>query len=101
MVMVDVLLDTAPTTAGWSVRLQVTLDGQETSRLFLLGDKLISWPVDGIRRTGGGPLERSTMFLSEIVARPGGLELVYEDEASAASSARVLAYQVERALVDA
>lgn len=95
----DVHLDTDPEGAGWRVHLRVSLDRRETNELFLAGDKLISWPTEGMMSSGGPtPLERSSMFLSEIVARPGGIELVYETEALAARTSQILAYQVRMAL---
>lgn len=92
-------VDTAPEGAVWHVRLKVALDRRETNELFLSGDKLISWPTEGMLPVGGStPLERSSMFLSEIVARPGGLELLYQTEALAGRTAQILAYQVRTAL---
>ncbi len=38
------------------------------------------------------------MFLSEIVARPDGLQLFYDSEESAARTAKILEYQVRTAL---
>lgn len=95
----DLSLETTCSDRGWSVRLAVTLDRRETSDLFLVGDKLISWPTDGLRAgVSAGPVERSSMFLSEMAARPQGLSLEYETEELAARAARILAYQVRTAL---
>lgn len=95
----DLVLDTAPRDGGWAVSLAVSLDRRETNDLFLAGDKLISWPTDGmLAGGGGGPLERSSMFLSEIVARPHGLTLAYETEDLARRTAQILAHQVRAAL---
>jgi hypothetical protein len=95
----DLVLDTRARGGGWAVRLAVTLDRRETNDLFLAGDKLISWPTEGMLTSGGeGPLERSSMFLSEIVARPQGLTLEYESEELARRTAQILAHQVRAAL---
>jgi len=87
-----------PVASGWEVHLTVHLDRRETSDLFLAGDKLISWPTDRMRSFGSGPIDRSTMFLSEIVARPDGLSLVYEDAESARKAAGILEMQVRTAV---
>lgn len=77
----------------------VSIDRRETNDLFLAGDALVSWPTEGLRSAGtGGPIERSSMFLSEIVARPDGLQLAYADEESADRTAKILEYQVRNAL---
>lgn len=76
----------------------VSIDRRETSDLFLAGDKLVSWPTEGMLAEGSGPMERSSMFLSEIVARPDGLQLLYDSEESADRTAKILEYQVRTAL---
>jgi hypothetical protein len=84
----------------WVIRLSVDLDRRETNELFLSGDKLVSWPTEGIRMPGeDGPFERSSMFLSEIVAKPGGLELAYESEGLAERAASIMVHQIESAFV--
>ncbi|GAB4248008.1 MAG: hypothetical protein Kow00129_08710 [Thermoleophilia bacterium] len=93
-------IQTVPAEGHWKVRVEVALDRQETNRLFLAGDKLISWPTEGMRSTGDGPMERSGMFLSEIVAREEGLELAYEAEEPAARAAKIIDYQVRNALAE-
>jgi hypothetical protein len=83
---------------GWEVGLMVGLDRRETNELFLAGDALISWPTESMRPLSAGPIERSSMFLSEIVSRPEGLRLVYESEEAASRAAKVLEFQVRSAL---
>jgi hypothetical protein len=79
--------------------MSVSLDRRETSELFLAGDKLISWPTEGMVATGtGAPLDRSSMFLSEIVSRPEGLQLHYETDQQAERAAQLLGLQVRSAL---
>lgn len=82
---------------GWAVRLAVALDRGETNELFLAGDKLIAWPTAGMLASGAAPVERSSMFLSEIVSRVGGLELLYRSEELADRVGRILAHQVRSA----
>ncbi len=92
-------LETSETGRGWSVRLAVALDRRETSDLFVSGDALISWPTEGmLSQETAGPLERSSMYLSEIVARPQGLELVYDSESLARRTAQILGFQIKNAL---
>lgn len=76
----------------------VALDRRETNELFLAGDVLVSWPTDGMRPLGPGPIDRSSMFLSEIVARTEGLRLAYETEELAERTGRILECQVRPAL---
>jgi hypothetical protein len=92
---VDLRVNTEPSGDAWLVHVHVTLDRRETSELFLQGDRLVSWPTEGmVSSLRSGPLERSSMFLSEIVARPSGLRLEYESEELADRAAKVLVYQV-------
>lgn len=96
--VMDLQWETGAVESGWEVRLSVALDRRETSDLFLAGDKLISWPTDGMVHQGTGPIDRSSMFLSEIVARPEGLRLVYESEEAAVRSGKILENQARTAL---
>lgn len=84
--------------SDWRVRLRVSLDRGETTTLFMAGDSLISWPTEGSRSTGTGPMERSSMFLSEIVSRDEGLELAYESEELAQRASLILSHQLQTAL---
>ncbi|MHB8869221.1 MAG: hypothetical protein ACYC6T_08905 [Thermoleophilia bacterium] len=94
----DLSIEKMPVDGGWRLRMVVSIDRRETNDLFLAGDALVSWPTEGMRSTGSVPIERSSMFLSEIVARPDGLQLVYDSEESAARTAKILEYQVRTAL---
>jgi hypothetical protein len=99
----DLRLDTVPS-EGWIVALAAALDRRETSELFMLGDKLISWPTADLVSfgdnalssvgTSAGPFLRSGMYLSEIVSRPEGVRLVYGQEPAARMAARVIEYQM-------
>jgi hypothetical protein len=100
----DLRLDTVPSAEGWVVALAAALDRRETSELFILGDKLISWPTADLVSfgdnapssvgTSAGPFLRSGMYLSEIVSRPEGVRLVYGQEPAARMAARVIEYQM-------
>ena len=100
----DLHLDTVVGQGKWAVQLAVRLDRRETNELFMLGDRLISWPTDGLDEVsfgqgGGGdtsdtPFLRYGMFLSEVVAHSEGISLVYSQEVVARQAAAVLEYQV-------
>jgi hypothetical protein len=102
----DLRLDTSATLDGWTVSLGLSLDRKETNELFMLGDRLISWPTEGLTVFGFGstgadsgaktPFVRGGIFLSEIVAHPEGILLTYRDEPPARQAARVLEYQVRQ-----
>lgn len=79
----------------WAVALRVVLSRAETNDLFLSGDSMVSWPVDGLEVSGGGDprLERSGMFVSEVAARPAGLTLKYREQTQAERAAAILRMQ--------
>jgi predicted regulator of Ras-like GTPase activity (Roadblock/LC7/MglB family) len=91
-------IEKTPGAGGWEVHMLVVLDRRETNELFLAGDALVSWPTDGMRPTGRGPIDRSSMFLSEIVGRAEGLRLAYETEELAERAGDILEIQVRSAL---
>jgi hypothetical protein len=89
---------TASEEGRWRVRLSVSLDRAELNELFLAGDTLISWPTEGMLVLGGShPIERSSMYLSEIAGRTAGLDLLFETENQAARVAAILTYQMKAA----
>ncbi|MHB0980319.1 MAG: hypothetical protein ACYC5Q_09685 [Thermoleophilia bacterium] len=94
----DLNIEKKPVDGGWQLRMVVSIDRRETNDLFLAGDALVSWPAEGMRTAGTGPIERSSMFLSEIVARPEGLRLIYDSEESADRTAKILEFQVRTAI---
>lgn len=95
----DVSVETEPSGEGWLVRMVVSLSREETNELFIMGDKLVSWPTDGMISGGGNaPLDRGNMFLSEIVSKAEGLELLFEEQTDAARVAEILRYQANNAL---
>lgn len=94
----DLNIEKTPVDGGWHLRLVVSIDRRETNDLFLSGDALVSWPTEGMRAAGTGPIERSSMFLSEIVSRQDGLQLTYDTEESADRTAKILEFQVRTAI---
>jgi hypothetical protein len=94
----DLRVSQSPVADGWEVSLTVSLDRRETNELFLAGDKLVTWPTGLVRPFGSGPIDRTSMFLSEIVARPEGLRLVYESMEAAQTAAKVLESQIRSAV---
>ncbi len=81
---------------GWTVSLKVNLNRAETNELFLSGDSILSWPVDGLLPIMGDDSkpERSGMFVSEIAAQPLGLTIRYAEQAQAERSAVILRAQL-------
>ncbi len=83
---------------AWRVTARVGLDREEESRLFLLGDILLSWPTDGLIVPVSGPrLARGCMYISEINSKPGGLALDFGSELQARQVLEVIAEQLRRA----
>ena len=97
----DVEIDIAkePLPHGVTVRVQVRLSGRESSRLFLSGDSLIQLPLDGaLAETGGAPLPRTSIYLSELVGTRRGITRAFGDEASADSFAAAVRTQLANTL---
>lgn len=80
---------------NWTVALTVNLSRAESNDLFLSGDSMVSWPIEGLDASGDGDigLERSGIFVSEIAARPAGLILRYGDQSQAERAATLLRMQ--------
>jgi hypothetical protein len=78
-----------PDSNTWLVTVKVVLSRAESNDLFLSGDSMVSWPVEGLETSGSADprLERSGMFVSEMATKPSGLGIRYrnEDEAERAS----------------
>jgi hypothetical protein len=76
----------------WAVSVKVNLSRAETNELFLSGDSMLSWPVEGLLPTSGedSKPERSGMFVSEVAAQPLGLVIRYRDQAQAELTAALL-----------
>lgn len=79
----------------WTVSLTVGLTRAESNDLFLSGDSMVSWPVDGLEVPADDNLrlERSGMFVSEVAARHAGLALSYREQAQAERAAAILRMQ--------
>lgn len=58
---------------------------------------MIFWPVEGLERRGTLPVERKSMFLSQIAARPQGLKLAYRDGSEARRAANLIQEQLRQA----
>lgn len=94
-----------PGSNSWTVSLRVSLSRAESNELFLSGDSMVSWPVEGLDSPAGAVtaagtagegdlrLERSGMFVSEVAARPAGLVLRYREQAQAECAATLLRMQ--------
>lgn len=75
---------------------KVVLSRAESNQLFLSGDSMVSWPVEGMQASGTGDpkLERSGMFVSEIAARSSGLEIRYGERAQAERASTLIRMQL-------
>jgi hypothetical protein len=83
----------------WAVSVRVSLSRAETNELFLAGDSMLSWPVEGLLPTSGdGSIpERSGMFVSEVAAHPAGHVICYSDQARAERTIALLRVQFAQA----
>lgn len=76
--------------------LHVRLSRGEASDLFLAGDAMVAWPPGRVEGEDPG-LERSSMFLSEIAARPAGLRICYPERLQAERAATVVRARLSEA----
>lgn len=81
---------------AWTVLVKVNLTRAESNELFLSGDSMLSWPVDGLLpASSDSPMpERSGMFISEIAAHADGLRIRYRERSQAEHTAAVLQMQL-------
>ena len=81
---------------AWAVVLKVSLTRAESNDLFLSGDSMVSWPSEGLESAADGDprLERSSIFVSEVAARPAGLRLRYREQAQSERAAVILRMQL-------
>lgn len=86
----------------WTVSVKVNLTRAETNDLFLSGDSMLSWPVEGLMASSDDGLmpERSSIFVSEIAAQPAGLRICYSDQAHAERTAELLKAQFSHAGIE-
>ena len=82
-----------PGSDSWTVVLEVNLSRTESNDLFLRGDSMLSWPTEGLELTGDPRLERTSVFVSEVSARPLGMAIRYRQEAQAERAAALLRMQ--------
>lgn len=95
-------VETAPSGEHWLVHVVVSLDRKETSELFMAGDRLVSWPIESlVSDPGEVPIQRGSMFLSEIVSKVDGLKLLFAGEEQATRAAKILRYQLDSLLPEA
>jgi hypothetical protein len=83
----------------WIVSVKVDLNRAETNELFLSGDSILSWPVEGLLPASaeGSIPERSSMFVSEVAAQPAGLVIRYSDQICAQHTLALLREQFAEA----
>jgi len=81
---VELHIDTEPIDRTVAVRVEVQLTTREKNHLFSQGDPLVQLPTAGlVEDVGGPPIERTTIFLTELADLPGGLTRMFVDEESA------------------
>jgi hypothetical protein len=81
---VDVQIDSSMTGGSVAVSVQCTLNARERNSLFLSGDVLVTLPSEGaVDLPEGVPLERTSMFLSELAGRQPGITRIFADAQSA------------------
>jgi hypothetical protein len=79
-----------------AVRVQVRLGARDQRRIFTAGDHLIQLPCEGLLPAAtGAPLERSSIFLTELAGMPQGLRRVFADAQSAHAFATSITTQLE------
>lgn len=95
-------IDIKPETGNnlWTVVVRVALSRAEASRVFLSGDLMVSWPIEGLEQNDAFPVERKSMFLSQIAARSAGLTLTYRGEGQARHAASLINEQLSKAGLD-
>jgi len=72
------------TSGAFAVHVQVRLGARDQRRIFSDGDHLIQLPCEGLLHDADGPpMERSSIFLTELAGMPGGLARTFADGASA------------------
>lgn len=86
----------------WTVAVKVNLSRAETNDLFLSGDSMLSWPVDGLIHVSESGLvpERSSMFVSEVATHPAGLLISYSEKVCAERTAALLKIQFAQAGIE-
>lgn len=81
----------------YAVRVHVRLTTRDQNRVFSRGDPLIRLPGGGlIKDVDGPPLERTSIFLSELTGLSGGLTRLFVDETSAVRFSDDVSEQLDR-----
>lgn len=79
-----------------AVRVEVHLSRRDQNRVFTHGDPLITLPTTDLTRPGGGPpLERTSIYLTELAGLSGGLSRHFADEDGAARFVTSVSEQLE------
>ncbi len=80
-----------------AVRIEVHLSRRDQNRVFTRGDPLITLPTTGLSQPGGGPpLERASIYLTELAGLSGGLSRHFADEDDAARFVTSVSEQLEQ-----
>jgi hypothetical protein len=81
------------------VSVKVALNRAETNELFLSGDSILSWPVEGLLPSSeeASMPGRSSIFVSEVAAQPEGLLISYSDQTDAQHTLALLREQFAKA----
>lgn len=80
-----------------AVRVEVHLSRRDQNRVFTHGDPLISLPTAGLSRSDGDPpLERTSIYLTELAGLSDGLCRRFTDEDDAARFTTSVGEQLER-----
>jgi hypothetical protein len=79
---------------GCAVVVALNLTRQESNALFLSGDSLVSWPTEGLLDCGDARFVRTSMFVSEMATRPGGVNLRYSNLEQAERCAALIRLQL-------
>ena len=85
---------------AWTLGLSVGLTRAESAQVFMSGDSLLQWPVEGLKAIGNLPLERTSIFISEAAAHSEGLELEYAECGQAERAGAILRKQLVEAGID-
>ena len=84
---------------GVMVRVMVRLSGREASKLFLAGDLLVQLPLEGAQPdTGGAPIPRTSIYLSELAASRDGIVRVFDTGMAADEFASSIRQQLAGAM---
>jgi hypothetical protein len=96
---VDLRIASEPADGSVAVRVSLRLTPRELNRIFLTDDPLIQLPCEGlVAEDGPAPMERPSIFLSELAERRDGYARLFADQASADRYAAAVRAQLEAAM---